>query len=341
MKTFRSGFARPLSVLAAVLSHSVAWACCAVSDDGEVTFGTQRNIVIWDSKKQIEHFVRNASFSVDGADLGFIAPTPTVPELSEADDEAFDVLRRLEPDYPAGETKGEAATGMTGAEDTVDVLKVQDVSGFRATVLRADDSAALAKWMRQNGYETSPDIERWTRKYVAMGWCLTAFKVLAKDGHSETGPVRMTFKSDRPFNPYYVPKSNLVGDGDDLAQLFVYFVSDQRYVGKIGGKESWRQPQWWDSMDSETTTKLETLLKLPPGTVPPESIVTMTSDFGFASKEQDDIYFFASPAGPMPGRVSRLGAKREWQPPSAEIAVVGGIVVISGLALLAKRRVRR
>ena len=62
-----------------------AWACSGVGPAGApVVFGGQTNIIIWDADRQVEHFIRNASFRSGAEDFGFIAPTPGKPELHEA-----------------------------------------------------------------------------------------------------------------------------------------------------------------------------------------------------------------------------------------------------------------
>lgn len=205
-----------------------AWACCAVSTLGSlVSFGGQVNIVIWDPSTKTEHFVRNAEFFTEAKDLGFIAPSPTEPELAEASKEAFNTLARLEPppEYAATGAASNGPTESAKGED-VTVIRVQDVAGYRATVLRATDSKALAAWMKQNGYRTTPAIQKWTEFYIAKDWYLTAFKVEAKDGEAATGVVRMTFKTEKPFNPYYVPSDNI--SKDVPGRLMLFFVAPGR-----------------------------------------------------------------------------------------------------------------
>ena len=201
-----------LSVAAALglgLSSAVATACCGVSPNGKpVAFGDQTNLVIWDAGSKTEHFIRDAKFSSTAADFGFLAPTPSKPELSEASAEAFDTLEALKP--VKDDTVGAAsAMGAASLDKSIEVIQQVDVAGYRATTLLASDSVALADWMRKNGYQTTPAVETWTKVYIAKGWYLTAFKVLDKAQVASTGTVRMSFKTDRPFNPYYVPSDNI------------------------------------------------------------------------------------------------------------------------------------
>src|SRR5579863_191440 len=82
----------------AVLGVSIGGACCGVGPRGKpIAFGDQTNIVIWDPANKMEHFIRDAKFQSDAPDFGFIAPSPSKPELSEASDAAFETLAALKP----------------------------------------------------------------------------------------------------------------------------------------------------------------------------------------------------------------------------------------------------
>jgi hypothetical protein len=87
-----------LALIAAIGLNAGAFACCAVSTLNRIVqFGAQTNIIVWDPVSKTEHFVRNAQFTTDAKDFGFIAPTPTKPTLSKASRGAFETLARLQP----------------------------------------------------------------------------------------------------------------------------------------------------------------------------------------------------------------------------------------------------
>jgi hypothetical protein len=73
-----------------LLAAAIGIACCGLTFAYKnVKFAGQRNIIVWDDATKTEHFIRHAKFSSDAKDLGFIAPTPTVPKLEEVDEKAF------------------------------------------------------------------------------------------------------------------------------------------------------------------------------------------------------------------------------------------------------------
>jgi hypothetical protein len=266
----------------------MATACCSVSPPGKpVAFGDQTNIVVWNELDHTEHFIRDAKFRSDAPDFGFIAPTPTKPELSEASSEAFVTLVALRPaETSMSCSKSDDAAGSSKA---LNIVQQVDVAGYRATTLLASDSAELAAWMRTNGYQTSPAVEAWTKFYIAKGWYLTAFKVIDKAQVASTGTVRMSFKADRPFNPYFVPSDN-IKEGQK-GTLKLYFVASGAYGAKVGKSEAWQDALWEAPVPGDTARKLAEELKLPFTAIPPDASVSAFVDSDFPRSATDDLYF--------------------------------------------------
>lgn len=280
---------RALVVSGLAVVSACVWPCCGVSSRGPVAFAGQANIVVWNSRTKTEHFVRNAQFQTVGKDLGFIAPSPTLPELSEVDPKAFQTLAAL---GPVRKSRGGFALGGGGGVSAgaprVEVVYTQRVAGYDATVLLANDTAALEKWLKENGYTAPPDVQAWTEQYVRTGWYLTAFKVSQVEGAMQTGALRMSFRTNYPFNPYSVPKSNWVKPGQSPLRLF--FVSDRLYTGKFGGKRPWVAPTWTAPVTKDTAQVLDAQLKVRLGSVP-EGVVACFNDREFASYAESDLFF--------------------------------------------------
>jgi hypothetical protein len=277
----------------AMLGVSVASACCGVGPRGKpIRFGDQTNIVIWDPANKIEHFIRDAKFESDAPDFGFIAPSPSKPELSEASDAAFETLAALKP-FNRMSCSGPEAVGAIATSKSLQVIQQVDVAGYRATTLLASDSGALAEWMRKNGYQTTPTIEAWTKVYIAKGWYLTAFKVLDDGPVASTGTVRMSFTTDAPFNPYYVPADNIKSGRTGM--LKVFFVAPGEYRATIGKGQPWESADWTAPLPDATSSRLAGQLKLPPSAIPPGAHVEEFQDPEFPRAASDDIYFSVKP----------------------------------------------
>jgi Uncharacterized protein conserved in bacteria (DUF2330) len=278
-------------VLCSVISLAgagIGIACCAVSKM-PVVFGGQTNLIVWDADRHYEHFFRAADFQSQGPDLGFIAPTPSAPVLAKASSAAFRRLAALEPPPPRPlEFMPTGSMDVAIASKSVEVIQSVDVAGYHATTLKANDSQALANWMKANGYRTSPSIQRWTEFYIRKGWCLTAFKVNAANGFATTGTVRMSFATPEPFNPYYVPKDNENAKG---TLLKLYFVANHRFTPTVGTSRRWVEPKWRADVPSSTGFALADDLGLLPEAIPAHAEVTVYEDPNFTRGAADDLFF--------------------------------------------------
>src|SRR5687767_4195076 len=117
-----------LALMAAV---STLLACSLVTPLNHIVrMGGELVLIVWNPETKTQHFVRTVQFeSKDPCDFGFLIPTPTEPELAEADFHAFyiaeEALRRRPPS-----SEGVKAAG--GARSAVHVLKAQQVGRLDA-----------------------------------------------------------------------------------------------------------------------------------------------------------------------------------------------------------------
>jgi hypothetical protein len=242
-------------------------ACAPAPPLGEVVrIAEEEALIIWDPATKTETFIRRAGFESTARKFGFLVPTPTTPELSEVTDDLFASFRNLtQPSiqYTRGETNYEPVAGLwtcMGAADkvmksgaapaAVRVLATANVAGFNASVLEADATGALTKWLDDNGFEITPQLTTWLDRYVTEKWKVTAFVVAADTGDSKhydvsTKSVKMTFETERPFYPYREPQlettieTNAKLAPPKLARMLrLYFLSDQRYAATLAG-EPW------------------------------------------------------------------------------------------------------
>ncbi len=281
-----------LSVVA-IGGSALAYACCGVSGGSPVRFFAQRNIIVWDQTTKTEDFIRSASFRSDAKDFGFIAPTPTVPEISEVKASAFAFLASLGPKQRNRPSPAGGGFGGGGSAGEPLVVQVKEVGGYLATTLLASDAKGLAAWMKENGYITSPAIEDWTRFYIRKNWYLTAFKVINKDSDPQTGVIKLRFRTERPFNPYFVPRENLP-EGKKSAGLLVYFLAAQpvapiRQAGHTGFRQAWSK-----RLADEEARALLPLLKL--DSLPKNASLQSFMDPDFPNVDaRDDLYFAPAP----------------------------------------------
>lgn len=312
-----------------VVSLSAAvWPCCGVSIDGKgVVFGGQANVIIWDADTKTQHFIRQASFETEAPDLGFIAPTPSVPELEIADVALYRALEDLAPKPSGCAAQGLPTESAAASAGGVEVVQVKDVGAYRATTLRADDAKALAKWMTENGYVTTPSVEKWTEFYIGKKWYLTAFKIRADADlkQARTEAIRMTFKTDQPYNPYFVPKDNI---SDDIrAGLVIHFVSKGTYTNRVPSTDRTLKSKWKSRLDDDSLAAMRKALKHDLPGVSAGWEVARYEDWSFPSEVSDDLYFTYAGASTW-----------AWTPARIAIDVAFVAVVIGGVVWWRRRR---
>lgn len=195
----------------------------------------------------------------------------------------------------ATEGAGEATKG----EDP-EIVQEVEVAGYTATTLKASDAAGLAKWMKRNGFVTSPGVQEWTDYYIKKKWMLTAFKVSARNGTGETGSVRMSFKTDVPFNPYYVPKENI----SKPVGVKLFWLSVGSYSGSVAGKP-WIEPTWTADLGDQKA-EFAGYLGLKAKQLPDRLRVQAYEDRSFPTAVKGDIEFKELPPDPKPWHYSAL-----------------------------------
>lgn len=288
-------------------------ACCALGpENSSVLFGGQRNIVIWDKAAGVEHFIREANFKASSAQFGFVAPTPTVPELASADREAFQKLAALAPPPPPSmgcSRPFDAVTAAKSAVGSVEVVQEVDVAGYKAKTLKATDAAGLAAYLKEQGFASSPEFEKWLGHYTKKGWYLTSFIVTSELGAEGTTPVRMSFKTDKPFNPYYVPGNNRASDEGNAPynssaglQVFLVSVDSLKPEMGSGSGKGWVAPTWEVDMKAKDVRSLASTLKIPLASLANGARLSFFQDWNFARTESSEDVFFA-PSGKMPAFV--------------------------------------
>jgi hypothetical protein len=228
-----------------------------------------------------------------------------------------------------------AAMATDSATKSVVVVQEADVAGYHATTLLAGDAGALADWMRANGYATTPAVEAWTNTYIAKGWFLTAFKVSSRRGIASTGTVRMSFQTNRPFNPFYVPGDNI--RPNQPGTLKVYFVSNDSYSASIGSGEPWENCQWAASVPQKSVANLARQLRLAVSAFPDKMRVEEFEDRNFPRPANDDIFFnkgsvpvtLISNDLPSAGGVTVPLAAIEQDDPNRHAAGIGILVFVA------------
>ena len=311
---------KPFSCVALALAGIVSFslvapfrlpACCPIGRSGEAVVNADQTVVLlWDAAKKTQHFIRMANFKTQGQDFGFLIPSPTRPELAEAGNEVFPLLKKLtEPEikhvkaqrHSGGCGCGELGEVKSAAAPKMDVQIVESklVAGFNAVVLAANSSDALLNWLNENGYDFSLAVKDWAQPYVEQGWMITALKVAkATDDDSNTNvdasALRMSFETERPLFLYREPDPGkaTAALSANHRTLRIYFIGEARYDGQLDGQSSWSgKLAWSDSLSVEDRSKILDHLNLPADTGSENFWLTEFEDNWAYGVAPADLYF--------------------------------------------------
>lgn len=327
-----AALAATLLVIPTRSTESRVHGCAVAPPRGvHIEIGEECAIIVWDAASKTEHFIRRASFNTEAASFGFLVPTPSRPELAEADDRAFQEFAYLTAPPVRQATApstgcGCGATkyaGMATAEK-VDVMEQKRVAGYDAAVLAATDAAALNKWLSEHGYESGPALQKWLEPYIAHKWIITAFKVARdepakkdaahkgdaattqtagpakaekvagpRQGPVSTAAVRMSFQAERPFFPYREPEDQRGPNAAKTPRLLrVYFVGTERMEGTLGSDGVWSgMTKWSKPVPEGTRSSLVGALKLEGQKFPASWWLTEFEDHSSPRPGVDEVYF--------------------------------------------------
>ena len=175
-------------------------------------YGTDQKAVIF-YENNTETLILSTTFRGNAKNFGWIVPTPSRPEVSRSSDEIFtslEDLTRVETDYqlrPLGLSESYTA-GMQ--KNDVYVVETKKVEYYDISVLEANDSGALVRWLNENNYYYPERSSYIFDSYINNKWYFTAVKIDAsligssvsnaiREGHMI--PLQLKFKTDKIVYP--------------------------------------------------------------------------------------------------------------------------------------------
>jgi hypothetical protein len=214
-----------------------AWACgCGayIPDRAGPAVVDERALIAWDGAREDILMSFNVTGSSDKA--AWVMPVPSAAQVSLGEAEAFEELGRLTAPrveyrdswwptfgWLASGSPSEGAMAGPPPGAGVNVLGRQRIGPFDVTRLAAQDPAALAKWLTDNGFPHPDGLDTNLAPYVADDWEIVAVKLApAAQGGSLTGdlqPLRLSFNSDEVVYPMQLSRSASTPQTVDLYVL--------------------------------------------------------------------------------------------------------------------------
>ena len=307
-------------------------ACAVVLPKGSspnsnrVDVADETAVIVWDAAAKVEHFIRQASFASSSAEIGFLVPTPSRPEVAESSPAAFADLARVTAPRKEIRTKTRvtgvgcgaepqtfdrvgAALAPNAAPGGVQVLERSRVGVYDYAILKAEDPADLREWLGKNGFDARPELETWLKVYTKGKWFLTAFKLAADAANGarlngaltvHASAVRLSLPTDRPFYPYREPEDMQLGFGRPGAvgpvfgnrMLRVYVLAENKVDGVLGTSGGWPgHVVWAGPVEATKASAALTAGKLPAGLAGRDWYLTEFEDRSFPRPGTDEVYF--------------------------------------------------
>ncbi len=258
-------------VILLLLPGAIGFPCAPAPPDGRgVQVLGESAVIVWDSKSKTEHFIRSATFESDSPDFGFLVPTPSVPALQESNDQIFTMTEEwmapetieknvygVNPIFILGAffmLRSKSDDARVTALPPVRVLATQQVSGYDAVVLEADNASALQSWLSEHHYAVRPDLIEWFEPYIQKKWKISAFKIAYHSTGEAfaTSPVKMSFQTDQPFFPYREPSNQRNQNQDQPRRVLrLYVLSDSKMDAKLEDSGSWPGKIVWSDKLNE------------------------------------------------------------------------------------------
>ena len=364
-----------LSALLAAIPTPVSACGIAGPDGSRIEITAEAALIVWDEANKTEHFIRRASFESSSYDFGFLVPTPSLPEIAESDDAVFDRLTEITKPrieyrsrtasigcagakYAAGESAGK--------QDGVMVLQQGRVGDHDLVSIKFDPKAgneeqgsrALADWLVRFGYGFGTTLKDWVEPYVKNEWVITAFRIAgepsegtkpaigatarrsgprsSESNHLRAKPVRLSFKTDRPFYPYREPADK--HDPSEKHQprmLKVFFAADKRYSASLPFPG---RTMWADKLQDAEWADVIAKAKLPANAGPNEWFLTEFEDRSSPRPGTDEVYFSPSPDQSTVARPPYIYYRESFTAWYIGLAVCFGLPAVTFLVLRLMRK---
>jgi hypothetical protein len=238
-----------LTVVAALAlaSSQPAWAdgCFVWHEGTDLVEPNQRAIISWDGKT--ETMILAVKYEGPAEDFAWLVPLPAKPDVKaiDADKNPFAEISLLTQVREKYGLKGSRGGGAE--EPPVEVLERKVAGVYDIAILAAKDPAALAAWLKKNGYafpDTHKDV---LSHYTKKDWVYAAMRIDPKQlgtveaGKLKTGelqPIRFAFASKEMVYPLKISSVN-----SGKTEVLLYLVADTPMVLASGPSAPGMEPE--------------------------------------------------------------------------------------------------
>lgn len=187
------------------LAHTTALACGGFFCTNAPINQQVERIIFTQSGNALSAYVQ-INYTGPDAEFAWVVPVPSVPEVDVAPVEMFTELDALTAPQYIGPPLPEwcpvpLAASADSAGGGVTVFSSGEVGPYGFDVVGSADPQALISWLKDNGYQITPEQEPLVQVYVREQMLFLAMKLRPGQGVQDIEPVKMSYVSDRPMIP--------------------------------------------------------------------------------------------------------------------------------------------
>lgn len=156
-------------------------------------------------------------------DFSWVVPVPSPPELDVAETQSLDTLQNVtNPRFtnPPNHCDGIAWAEGGGGGGGGDFLEEGHVGPYDYAIIASDNPLEIINWLRDNGYQVTPEMEPIIMHYVNAGMYFLAMKLSQDAEVGDIQPVKMTYNSIDPMVPIRLTAVAAVQDMPIIVWIF-------------------------------------------------------------------------------------------------------------------------
>ncbi len=231
----------PLLLLVALAASSeAALACGGLFCQGVPVDQNAERIIFTQNRNGTVSAIIQIQYTGSAPDFSWILPisSPITADDIEVPETAVNAFFELEtqtnpvyipPPLPeCAQIVFESVDTAASAEDDrgVVIYASGEVGPYGFDVIGSEDPLALIRWLRQNGYRVTEEMEPLIDVYVEEGFTFLAMRLLPDEGVNSISPIKVTFRAEAPMIPL---RLTAVAANPDMAVL-VWIYADRQAV---------------------------------------------------------------------------------------------------------------
>ena len=193
----------------------------------------QTALIVFDNNN--EELYLNVGYQGDVNKFVWIVPTPNLPKVTEAPAALFIELHEITKPkikYDSSYKNHWGSTDLFSDEGKVIVHSKEKIGSYEVSVLSAEGSESLYKWLRANQYQVPEEAKKLLDWYINKNWFFTAMKI-SEDDNKELHPIKLSFKTNQIVYPLKITQFSTLDADDYISKIISVRPELEKYKNDI------------------------------------------------------------------------------------------------------------